>query len=65
LVTDYHLQQIAQQKMMKLMLKHETELMDLRVEKETWDDQQNKLRENLTELSSKFSVANSELINEK
>ncbi len=27
LVTDYQLQQIAQQKMMKLMLKHETELV--------------------------------------
>jgi hypothetical protein len=51
--------------MMKLMIKHETELMELRAEKETWEDQQNKLRENVTELSSKFSVANSDLLNEK
>ena len=50
--------------MYKLMVKHETELMELRAEKQTWDEKQFKLQHELKEQFSKFSIANSELINE-
>lgn len=58
LIMDYQLQEVAQQKMLRLMLKHENELIETRANNENLIKLNDSLQTNLKETTTRWGMLN-------